>query len=91
MKRDVSMTERSLLARAAAYELHSRYDSRELTSKARAAFDDRFFRLVDPDGALPEKERRRRAAAARKAYFARLAAKSVEARRARRRNGAGPG
>lgn len=53
--------------------LHSRYDSRQLTANARAAFNDRFVREVDPDGVLPEAERQRRAECARKAYFAGLA------------------
>lgn len=75
--------QRSLRARAAAYRLHSLYDSRELTAKARAAFQDRFTRQVDPDGLLPEPERQRRAECARKAYYANLAAKSAKARRAR--------
>jgi hypothetical protein len=76
--------ERSLRARAAAYRLHSLYDSRDLTANARAAFQDRFAKQVDPDGVLSETERQRRAECARKAHFAALAAKSVRARRARR-------
>ena len=43
-------SQRSLRARAAAYRLHSLYDSAELTDKARAAFNDRFTRQVDPTG-----------------------------------------
>jgi hypothetical protein len=78
-----SPAERSLRARAAAYRLHSMYDSRDLTANARAAFSDRFTRQVDPDGVLPVPERIRRAECARKAYFAALAAKSAKARRAR--------
>jgi hypothetical protein len=77
-------SERSLWARAAAYRLHSIYDSRDLTANARATFQDRFSRQVDPDGSLPEAERQRRAECARKAYFAALAAKSARARRGRR-------
>jgi hypothetical protein len=73
--------ERSLRARMAAYVLHSRYDSRELTEPARQAFDKRFDREVDPDGKLPPADRRRRAGAARRAYFARLAMRSAQARR----------
>jgi hypothetical protein len=76
--------ERNLWARAAAYRLHSLYDSRDLTANARAAFQNRFERQVDPEGILPEAERKRRAECARKAYYAALAAKSVRARRARR-------
>ena len=75
--------ERSLQAQAAAYQLHSRYDSRDLTRNARRAFDDRFARQVDPDRVLPDAERARRAQCARKAYFAELAARSVRARRTR--------
>jgi hypothetical protein len=85
MSSELSPAERSLRARAAAYRLHSLYDSRELTAKARAAFSDRFARQVDPEGILPEAERRRRAECARKAYFAELAAKSAAARRVRKR------
>jgi hypothetical protein len=73
--------ERTLRARMAAYVLHSRYDSRELTAPARRAFNDRFEKEVDPDGTLPPDERQRRAAAAKKAYFARLALRSAQARR----------
>jgi hypothetical protein len=80
----LSATERTMRARAAAYRLHSQYDSRELTVKARAAFNERFLREVDPDGSLPEAKRLRRAACARKAYYTTLAAKSARARRARK-------
>jgi hypothetical protein len=74
-----------LRARAAAYRLHSLYDSRELTKAARAAFNDRFVREVDPDNRLPEGERQRRAECARKAYYTALAAKSARARRQRQK------
>lgn len=84
MSGELTPAERSLQARAAAYKLHSLYDSRQLTANARAAFQDRFAKQVDPDGVLPEAERRRRAEAARKAYYASLAAKSAKARRLRR-------
>jgi hypothetical protein len=55
------------------------------TSAARRAFNDRFERLVDPDQALDDAERRRRADSARKAYFAQLALASARARRGRGR------
>ncbi len=42
-----------------------------------------FYDQVDPDRALAEDERERRATAARKAYFARLGAKSADVRRRR--------
>lgn len=68
-------------ARVAAYALHARTDPRETTRAARGAFLARFEREVDPDGVLPQNERRRRAEAARKAYFTGLALRSSQARR----------
>ena len=73
--------ERVLLGRIGAYTLHSRYDARELAKAARAAFESKFERDVDPDGVLPLEERLRRAEMARKAHYARLALKSAQARR----------
>lgn len=73
--------ERTMRARIAAYTLHSRRDARETTAAARTAFLDRFERQVDPEGTLPEAERRRRAGAAKKAYFTKLALRSAQARR----------
>jgi hypothetical protein len=51
------------------------------TAPARKAFLDRFAREVDPEGVLPPEERARRATAARKAFYARLALMSAQARR----------
>ena len=78
-----SASERVLTGRIGAYVLHSKYDSRELTKAAHAAFEGKFEREVDPDGVLPLEERLRRADMARKAHFARLALKSAQARRKR--------
>jgi hypothetical protein len=77
----VTPAERSERARIAAYSLHAKYDARQTTRRARAAFLARFELQVDPDRTLPEAERLRRAEAARKAYFHGLAAKSAAARR----------
>lgn len=77
-------TERRLRARLGGLTAHSRHDSRELTAPARAAALARFEREVDPDGTLDPEERARRAGLARRAYFARLALKSAQARRVRR-------
>ena len=74
----------SLRGRIGAAVLHSRYDSKEITAKARTAFLTRFAREVDPDGLLPEAERIRRAGHARSAYFARLAYASAKARKRRK-------
>lgn len=76
--------DRSHAARQAAYTLHSRYDSRELTKPAREKFLARFEDQVDPDHTLPEAERLRRADYAKKAYMLGLARKSA-AVRARRK------
>ncbi len=74
-----------LVGRIGAYVKHSRHDPRESTLIARTAFLARFEREVDPDGLLPPAARARRADSTRKAYFARLALKSAEARRTRPR------
>jgi hypothetical protein len=66
-------TEMALRGRIGAYRLHATHDPRETTQKARETFLARFEREVDPDGTLPEDERRRRAEYARRAYFAQLA------------------
>lgn len=63
---------RSLRGRIGALTLHATHDPKETTAKARETFLARFEREVDPDGVLPEDERRRRAEYARRAYFARL-------------------
>lgn len=74
-------SERTLRARLAAHTLHGRVDSTKHTEPARAAFLSRFEHEADPDGVLPELERKRRAAQLKKAYFTRLALKSAQARR----------
>lgn len=43
------------------------------TGPARAAFEQRFVNMVDPDRVLPEAERAKRADAARSAHFTRMA------------------
>ncbi len=73
--------DRSQIARIGGYSLHAKRDSKEVTAPARAAFLSSFEKQVDPEGLLSEKERQRRAKAARKAYFAKLALRSAQARR----------
>ena len=77
--------QRSLRARLGAYVLHSRYDSRELTAKARATFLSKFEHEVDPEGQLAPEERARRAEMAKKAHFTRMALKSATRRAKGRR------
>lgn len=76
---------RRLAAQVAA---HTRWahtaDRQAATAPARAGFDARFEREVDPKGELSPAERARRAESAKKAYFLRLAAKSAETRRRRK-------
>lgn len=75
--------ERSLRSRIAAHSLHSMYDSEVLTRPARAKFMARFEGQVDPDGILPEAERRRRADHALIAYMSALSLKAARARTAK--------
>lgn len=81
--------QRSLRARLASHSSWANTtDPSARTAPARAASNARFEKEVDPDGVLPPAERARRAEHARKAYFARLALKSAQARS---RRGAGVG
>lgn len=74
--------QRVLRARMAAHVSWARTaDPSARTAPARAAMVARFEREVDPDGVLPEAERRRRAESARSAYFTGLALKSSRARK----------
>ena len=74
--------DRSLIARLAAHESWAKTaDPSTRTAPARHALLHRFERQVDPEGVLSPEERARRAGHARKAYFARLALLSAQARR----------
>ena len=53
------------------------------TAPARAAFNDKFEREVDPHGVLPIEQRQKMAEHARRLHFLRMAQKSVQARKAR--------
>lgn len=77
-------SERKLRAEIAAHESWARTEDRPArTAKARKALLDKFEKEVDPEGVLTPAERATRAEHARKAYFARLALKSAQARRRR--------
>lgn len=79
-------SDRVLIALIAANTSWSRtVDRPARTAAARKASWDRFETEVDPDGVLDPAERAIRAGHARTAYFAKLALKSAQARRARRR------
>jgi hypothetical protein len=70
----------SMRGRIGAHRLHATHDPRITTAKARAVFESRWERDVDPEQVLDPQERARRADAARKAHFARLAYLSAKAR-----------
>ena len=74
-------SERTLRARLAAHTLHGKVDSTKHTEPARKAFLDRFEREADPEGILPELERKRRAEQLKRAHFTRMALRSAQARR----------
>ncbi len=73
----------SALGRIGAHVVHARYDPRETTAKARAAYKASFEAAADPEGVLSSDERTRRAEHLRRAHYARLAYKSAVARRKR--------
>lgn len=77
--------DRSLRARIAAHTSWANTPDRSARTKpGRDAALARFEREVDPDGVLPEDERRQRAEHASKAHMQKLALKSVKARRRRK-------
>lgn len=74
--------ERVSISRLGAHESWARTADRSArTAPARTAFERRFEREVDPDGALAPAERAHRAEHAKKAYFTRLALRSAKVRR----------
>lgn len=73
--------ERSLRGQIAAHTSWANTEDRSArTAPARRAMLDKFEREVDPEGVLPPAERAKRAESKKKAYFARLALKSSQAR-----------
>lgn len=85
MREPITPVERRLRAVLAAESSWAKTpDPAARTAPARQAFLARFEQEVDPAGALAPEERCRRAAHARKAYFAKLALRSSQARRRRR-------
>jgi hypothetical protein len=77
-------TDRTLAARIAANTRWSKEDPTEQGRLLRAGLEEKFLRDVDPEGVLPEAERRRRADCAKRAHFQRMALASAKARRARK-------
>lgn len=80
MPTSLTAEQRSHRARIAAHVLHGSRDSVKHTEPARKAFLERFEREADPEGILPEAERKRRAEHLRKAHMYRLALESSKAR-----------
>lgn len=82
--RQQSESTSALAGRIGAYQSWANTEDRSArTAPAREAFNRRFEDEVDPDRTLAPEVRAQRAEAARKAYFARLALKSAQARRKR--------
>jgi hypothetical protein len=80
-----------LAGRLGALRQHAQHDCRDTSAAGRASFLARFEAEVDPDGLLPDLERRRRAFFARRAYFSDLALRSARARRQAARHHVGEG
>ena len=79
---ELSPAQRSLHQRIGAYKSWANTaDPTARTQPGRDKFMARFERAVDPEGVLPDAERRRRAEAAKRAYFLELSLKSARARR----------
>ena len=76
-----SAHDRSQRARVAALKRWAFTDGGSGTAPARAAFDARFERLVDPEGVLDPRVRAERVKRARKAHFLEMAMRSAEVRR----------
>lgn len=86
---DLTPTERTLRARIAGNTFAAKHDVREHMKAAQAASPGQlpyWEHQVDPDGELPEGERKRRAESARRAHMARLALASSKARRSRKKS-----
>lgn len=83
MPTSLTPRERSLRARVAAFAKHAAHDPRPTVEKAARAFRDSFLEKVDPQGVLPEEERRRRAEMAFRQHMASLSYKSARARKQR--------
>ena len=79
----MTAADRSLAAQIAANTRWSRENPAEQGRRMRAGLEQKFLREVDPDGVLPDAERRRRAECARRAFYQRLALASAKARRER--------
>lgn len=78
--------QRTLRARMGAYAMHSRNDSKVIARKANKTFIDSFEKRVDPNFELPVEERQRRAAAAYRLHMLRMAFRSVQARKRKRKS-----
>ena len=77
-----------LMGKLGAFELHARYNAKELTKPAREAAWKRYLDMVDPGRTLSDEDRNARATAARHAQMIRMSQKSQAARRAK--NGLAP-
>lgn len=69
-------SQRTANARVAADESWAKTKDRAArTAPARAAAEDRFYKLVDPDGVMTPQDREKAAGNARRAFYRRIALK----------------
>lgn len=73
------------IARMGGYAVQSQHDTGPSLIKARQALLSKFQREVDSEGVLSPEERDRRASAARQLHFQRMAYRSAESRRRKRK------
>lgn len=79
-------TERSLQMRLASHLSWANTNDRtKRTAPGRRAADDRFAKQVDPNNELPAEVRALRADSARRAFFAAIALKSHQSRKAKKK------
>lgn len=69
----MNASQRKLRARLGGLTTASRHDMKRIARTGQDGLLRKFEREVDPEGVLPEDERRRRAEAARRAHMTRMA------------------
>ena len=84
---NLSPSQRSLISRIGANEMHARHDVMRTSAPGRAAartkLETQLLEKIDPDGKLAPPERARRLEHARKAHFQGLAYRRMKQGRAR--------
>ena len=71
---------RSLLASRAGIACHLQGDSNEIAARARRGLDAKFWREADPNGTLPEADRKRRYELLKKDHYRKMRIASLKAK-----------